>query len=844
VAVGEIGLRQPWHSARALAACLLALAATTVLAPAARGDDEAKRAAYEQAFGAKEKGARVSLLPLVLDGRRRADIRIAGADPDRARVETAALAAALGEEAVPELLERIRDLGAGDGFASFADLRAAGLTLEIDAATVALRAEIRPDLRPRKALSLAPSEPDPGSKGYARQADLSGYLNSRLGFDWAHKAGRGEASGRQPVVLGFDGVANLHGTFLETELTFTEGAIRPWSRGDVRLVHDDEASAIRYSGGDVVYPATGFQSLLPMAGFAAARDYAMRPYQVTRPSGQGEMLLGNDARVEVWVNGRRDRVLELPAGRYGIRDFGLRQGANDVELRIVDSVGRSETISLPFFASPDLLAEGMLDFGAAAGFARSFEPNGERRYEPSPVGSSFLRYGLAPWLTAGANLQGDTDGQLLGLDLAYTAPVGAFRLEAAGSRAGAVDGAVRAGYFYADYGRPGEGILGGSKTFAAQIGWTGRDFAPPGSGGSRNDVAFDVGARTTLALPLAMTLAGSAAWQFGREERRDTSSQTLGLRRSLASGLSVGADVTRSSDADGVIDWRGFLSISFQLGGRIFAQGSHDSRSERSELALQYSPPLEAGLPSVSAVAARDPDGIHLSGIGAYAGNRFDAMVLHDESLMQRDGMDETRRTGLRLGTAIALADGHVGSGRPIDDGFALVTAHPALEGRKIGVEPSADGYRAETGRLGPAVLSGLGAHQGRRIEVAIPDAAPGEDIGDGSFYVKASRRRGTVLEVGSAGTLLADGILVDDAGTPVAMRAGEVRHADGAERARPFFTNGKGRFRIDGLRPGRHLLFVEGAREAASFAIEKQPAGIVKVGSVVVRLDPAEEEG
>ncbi len=65
-----------------------------------------------------------------------------------------------------------------------------------------------------------------------------------------------------------------------------------------------------------------------------------------------------------------------------------------------------------------------------------------------------------------------------------------------------------------------------------------------------------------------------------------------------------------------------------------------------------------------------------------YYANRAELGFSHYGAFERDLGRSTGQRTSLRFGTALAMADGVVSVGRPVQDGFAIVAAHPTLRGR------------------------------------------------------------------------------------------------------------------------------------------------------------------
>jgi len=228
-----------------------------------------------------------------------------------------------------------------------------------------------------------------------------------------------------------------------------------------------------------------------------------------------------------------------------------------------------------------------------------------------------------------------------------------------------------------------------------------------------------------------------------------------------------------------------------------------------------------------------------ISGDVGYTGYRF-ASRISQLSTTDRDGGGRNHRTTVNLGTALAFADGHVGVTRPISDSFVLFAPHAALSGQSIEVNRVGDTPAAQTDLLGAPVLPEMSAYYQHRIIIDALDLPLGYELGQQVYDVQPSYRSGIVIPVGTGATVLGDGVLVDAEGTPLPLELGTITSLD--DEARPpieFFTSRKGRFRVEGLSPGRFRLSLANAPgQAIDFAIPEGSAGRVDLGQLIYVME------
>ena len=101
--------------------------------------------------------------------------------------------------------------------------------------------------------------------------------------------------------------------------------------------------------------------------------------------------------------------------------------------------------------------------------------------------------------------------------------------------------------------------------------------------------------------------------------------------------------------------------------------------------------------------------------------NADTSLLAHPRSLGPVD-----QRSSLRLGSAIAFADGRVAVGAPIrGNGFAIVYPHESIASKEITVGSGQD-VRAISNSWGPAVVTNLPAYQPSTIPIDVADLPVG----------------------------------------------------------------------------------------------------------------------
>lgn len=407
--------------------------------------------------------------------------------------------------------------------------------------------------QPLRARSLV----DPSTRTITPPSTLSAYLNARGSQDYVERPFPGQEAGRLPFRMSTDGAVNLRGWVWEASADYVEkDPVRPWARGDVRLVHDWPDDAIRAAAGDLSYPVEGFQSFQPMFGATVARNFDLQPYRVTEPTGQTSFFLKSPSRVDVFVNDQKVRTLQLEPGPYSIRDFPVVSGANVVTLVITDATGRVETRTLDIVTDVNLLAAGLHKYDYSAGVVSRTEAR-EKTYDTGlPVFSGFHRYGLADNLTLGANLQANREQQMGGIDVTVGHRWGTVRADVAASHAADAGGgrAWRLQYQNTDNLRLREdGSFRGTRNFALLASYRDRKFAPLGNPLPDNASSYELAARYGWQWSPTLSMGVAGSYRAFRDKLPDDWGGSVSLSQRLSRGFTLGLNLgLRQAEGFGV----------------------------------------------------------------------------------------------------------------------------------------------------------------------------------------------------------------------------------------------------------------------------------------------------
>ena len=817
-------------------ACLLAVA--VVLASVATGHTSAMAKAQTSAdrpapVQLNPTGRTLSLIVEIRDGDRRlgeAAIKIA---PDQTlSVHKKQLAHACAPLLRDELAARLRALPARQGFLRLADLQAAGFAARLDPATMRLQFTPSVEQRPRGTVRIAPAPVRPGSP--ETPARLSGYLNMRAATDYVSMA-PGGASGITPARANLEAVIRWQDIVLETEVSydgtdtrnplgrpFAVASLEGFTRRGTRLVHDRPQDALRLQAGDINPPTTSFQRGPDVLGISVERSLRkLRPNENIRPTGKRSFRISRPSTVKIELNGVVARQIRLDPGEYDLTDLPLRAGANDIRLLITDDLGEQRELEFTSYFDATLLAPDVHEWGFAAGVLSRFDHAGLGYDYDSPIATGFYRRGLSPELTGEMHVQASTDAAMAGSGFFAATPVGYIGIET-GLSYHQDDGPGAA--LQVDWDAPRSLDTGAGLRMSAEL--RSPSFSAPGEDDVFADYWLSLLASYTRPLPWGIhaNLSGRYALASGTHDTEDTYGVRVAVSKGLSYALGLSLSLEYSSDplddlgsGDGLEapdadegEVRAGVRLSWRPDTRTNVETQYESASQTSRVSASRKIRRGTGSWAASIETIHDEPGDDLAVDGGitYSGNRAVVSLDHTASLVPAPrGLAlpalTDQRTTLRLGTAIAFADGHVALGPPITGGFAIVAPHDSLEERRIMLGDPARPH-ARSDMLGPAIIPDLPAYTPRTVRYDVDDLPVGYDLGSRTFTLEPPYKAGYALSVGSAYSVSAFGTLIDEDAEPVALVTGTATPKNGDGPTVKVFTNGAGRFGAQGLSPGR----------------------------------------
>lgn len=561
----------------------------------------------------------------------------------------------------------------------------------------------------------------------------------------SHGGGLGNISGLAELRAFSDGLGVLSNTSL-TRRYQTAG--QGWQGDTVRL--DTQwrmsfpESSTALTVGDTFTGYLSWTRATRIGGIAFGTDFALQPYRVTTPLPQFFGEATAPSSVELYVDGIRQYNGKVPAGPFQLTAVPGVDQAGQAQVVLTDALGRSSTVTFPFYAARQLLRAGLDDWSVELGTVRKAYGIDSFVYGSAPVGSGTWRRGISDRLTLETHGEAG-DGRASGGVGAVWNPSGAsvFNASIAASRGGG----TQAGLGYAWSGRY---VNASIDTLRSDSNY--RDVAsgygsPPPRASDRALIGFNVHESSFGANLVRLRYAGQPTSRYAG----------LFVLRNFGGGISVNASYNQNLDK--ASDRSFFVGATLALDARTTWSASAQRDRDRTYGVVDASQPIDGDGGFGWHVQGRTgSDGGGLGEVG-WLGN-------HGQVTMGASNIGASSYGYIDANGAVVLMGGHVFTARRIDDAFALVTTEGApdvpvlLENRRTGV----------TNASGLLLVSRLNAYQDNRLAIDPLDLPADERVQRVETIVAPADRSGVVVRFPIHRVRAASVILVDGKGQPLPL--------------------------------------------------------------------------
>jgi outer membrane usher protein len=310
-----------------------------------------------------------------------------------------------------------------------ADYDAKAQTLAITAAPSAVLTHVISVRAPQEAISRP-------------RSDIGALLNYSLFISdaaqnhsgrWSTPSGGGELEARAFGAFG------LISSLFDVE---AGGAQTRATRLDSAWTYYDPVRLIDYAAGDVITGGFDWTRPVRLGGLQMRRDFGLAPGLITLPAPSLSATAAVPSVAQVMVNGATVLSQSVQSGPLQVQGLPALQGPSTAQLVLRDQSGRQiATYGGGFYATPQMLTPGLVDFSSEMGFARRYFGLHSQDYDNDLVGSVSVRYGVTDASTVQFHTEGGAGLALAGAGLVQrVGGVGAVEMSVAASAYGGKTG--------------------------------------------------------------------------------------------------------------------------------------------------------------------------------------------------------------------------------------------------------------------------------------------------------------------------------------------------------------------------------------------------------------------
>lgn len=712
------------------------------------------------------------------------------------------------------------------------DLEDFGLNFVFDLSDFSLRVSLPSRLIKPQNLSLSSNVRAFDS---IHESDFSGYMN--VYSSYFHQDSFSSSENYNQSGVRTEMVINIKKWVLENESEYDSNRSENTpilKRLGTRLVHDIPDSGLRITLGDNNTTGSYFQSSSNILGLAISHNYSLVSDNIIRPSASRSFTLETPSTVEVLLDDQVIQRLNLDSGIYLLDDIPLREGNNNITLKITDNVGKVSIVNFDVTTGLNLFAEGDLKYEVFFGVPSEVGENKEYNYD-DPLITGYLDYGVTTGWTVGLNAQADEYVQQLGFKNIVATKIGQFAFENSWSISDELSGnAYRIVYStFTDPSIEHKSFTLGYEHSSQYYSFLG--YRPnQGNNFQRREHIFQANYSYFNNPNFQTSLFTNASTSYGREGV----DKAIGFSFTHDNGqwrYNFGGQWEDDNDQEG---WSAKFSLLYKFSNNQRARLSQQSGGKRTRIEFMQ----DSNRRYVDSFNYRigaeknDQDEAELDLYGQYNSNRFLTSFDHSSSYEELNIQSADHQTRLSFSSSIAFAGGDWTVGKPIYDSFALVKAHPSLDDKKITLGKYNDQYRASNEDFSTILLNDINSYSRSTVSVDVDNLALGYDIGSGVISFYPSYRSGHQVVIGTEANISVIATLLDDQNTPLSLQVGTaVCTTDRKKIGKEFFTNKKGKFALTGLVPCQYEITLKNDKQSKFLIDVKENEQLQRKGVIYV---------
>lgn len=172
-----------------------------------------------------------------------------------------------------------------------------------------------------------------------------------------------------------------------------------FNRHDTYFTVSSPGRMVTVTAGDFTTAGPAWTRPVRLGGIQIRRDFSLRDDVVTSPLLSYSGSPAVPSSIDVYVDNVRAYSGAVEAGPFNLSNVPMITGGGEAVFVLRDAAGNEQTTVVPFFATQNLLARGMLDFSFEAGRTRLPYGDGRSAYGDVNAVALSLRYGVSDRLT-------------------------------------------------------------------------------------------------------------------------------------------------------------------------------------------------------------------------------------------------------------------------------------------------------------------------------------------------------------------------------------------------------------------------------------------------------------
>lgn len=582
---------------------------------------------------------------------------------------------------------------------------------------------------------------------------------------------------------------------------FSDGEFDDVRRLNTTWSYSDVDRMMTYRAGDFTSGGLSWTRPVYLGGFQVQRNFKLRSDLVTMPLPSFKGTAAVPSTLEIYTQNSRTYSAPVGEGPFEINNLPIYSGAGEARVVLRDALGRETETSLPFFASSNMLAPGLLDFSLEAGMPRRDLGTESFDYDERVYGVATARYGLTNWLTLEAHAEGGEDLQNGGIGAVF--PLASFGIGSAaiaashheGETGVLVDASVELAYDeWSFYGRV-QRTFGDYHDIASVTADASADFVGLEAIGKRSANVPRAMEQVALSVPLPLDLSALNLSYTHVEDADGEESQLVGVSYSQQVFKNVSLYASAFADLEEKDSFGIYAGISMPFGTDYSASAGVESSKDGQRFTASSAKSEKQENGSFGwRVQTSEGETSQRSASASYRSPwaRFEVGVQQADSDFRASG---------QVDGAIAIAGGGIFAANRIDDAFAVVDVGAAdvdvlYQNRPYG----------KTNRSGKLLVTGLNSYEKNLLAID-PESLPVDAaIPSTKEIVVPAGQSGVKVDFGVKTDVRSALVnLVDASGTP--LEAGLEVKLDGSDQQ--FFVGYDGQAYLEGLK-SRNTLVVD----------------------------------